>query len=131
MKKITFTVSDEEKSLLEGHAEGNLSTYCRETVLQRIKQDTQFRTILDNQSRTEEQLSEAIFLLKESERNGSGKENSGLPIELISCIFETLYMLRVLAKTEARGQAKSAIERMGLPYVYNETIQNLIEKLGR
>lgn len=127
MKKVTFTVTDEEKAFLEQKADGNLSSYCREAVLKQVEQDRKFEMILDTQRTNMGRLQEVQSALRDDVSSGKGAE---IPVELISCIFETLYMLRLLTKQEIRGQAKSAIERMGLPYIYNEDIEKLIRKLN-
>jgi len=128
MKKVTFTVTEDEKQRLEALSGGNLSAFCRDTVLARLSQSAQFERMFERQSANERQLADIARILKDGIKTESSGEGAALPDELISCIFETLYLLRLVTQPAQRDQAKSAIERIGLPYIYNNDIANLAER---
>lgn len=131
MKTIGFRVSEAEKAQIETISGGNVSAYCREAVMAKISKDQKFDVLLDRQEGTDRQLSEIMRLLTSGVKTQGGTDGSGLPVELISCIFESLYLLRLVATNAQREQAKSAIERLSLPYIYNTHISELAERKNR
>lgn len=130
--KIIARVSDEEKRLVQELAGGNMSAWVRGAVLARIERDRHVELMLDRQSGTERQLADIKKMLMDGIKtrgNETGSsESEPLPVELVSCVFESLYLLRLVVQKTQRDQAKSAIERLGLPYIYNEAIKDVAAK---
>lgn len=130
--KILIRVSKEEKRMIRELSGGNMSAWVRETALSRMASDRHVELMLDRQSGTERQLADIKKMLMDGIKtrgNETGSsESEPLPVELVSCVFESLYLLRLVVQKTQRDQAKSAIERLGLPYIYNEAIKDVAAK---
>lgn len=130
--KILIRVSEEEKRMIRELSGGNMSAWVREAALSRMASDRHVEMMLDRQSGTERQLADIKKMLmdgiKTRGNEGGTGGNEPIPVELVSCVFESLYLLRLVVQKSQRDQAKSAIERLGLPYIYNETIKDVAAK---
>ncbi|GBR24252.1 hypothetical protein [Acetobacter orleanensis] len=130
--KILIRVSEEEKRMIRELSGGNMSAWVREAALSRMASERHVELMLDRQSGTERQLADIKKMLMDGIKTRSNEtgssESEPLPVELVSCVFESLYLLRLVVQKTQRDQAKSAIERLGLPYIYNEAIKDVAAK---
>ncbi|NVN06743.1 hypothetical protein HW509_14270 [Asaia spathodeae] len=131
MPQVNFRISEAEKERLEAVSGGNISAYCRDAALSQICLDSQIERLADRQSATERQLAEIARVMKDRDQKREDAAETGMPEELVSCIFETLYLLRLATPRMQLDQARSAIERLGLPYVYNKDIADLVDRTRR